>query len=222
MLKNGNKLINIKINNIITNIDISPDNNFLAISGKNGYLCLYNIIKNSLNDIEIFHFKNQNFNSIMFSHTGETLLTSSDKGSFQIWQIPDFKLINDMTVSKNYLNFALFDKNDKNIVCGDGDQRIKIITDLKNKKHFSLYSHKNEVLKAKFIIDDQVVSVGNDRYLKIFDIPSKRELLSIKLPNIINDYPVNDLDIKCFEDECLVSVALSNYKIVVYKIRINN
>ena len=196
----------------------SPDSDYIAIACDKGIFCLYSLLNKKIqyypNNNEI-HEK-ENFISIEYNDNGDKLLTSSNSGFVHIWKSPSWKKFTEIEISKNRINFSLFREDNQQVVSGGVDQRLYLIYEEKN-TFFSFSSHENEIVKAMlFPNNQQLISVGNDRTLRVFDFPSATELFSLKLPVEKFEYPVNDLDLYCVKDMCIGAVVLEN-KVVFYK-----
>ena len=196
----------------------SPDSKSFAIAFEKGTFGIYNLLDNSIqyftdnNEIN----EHEDFNSIAYNNSGDNLMTGSSNGFVKVWKSPDWKKINEFSVSNDGINFSIFRGNHPQFICGGMDHQLYLIYE-ESRMNVSILSHENEIVKAiLFPGNQQLLSVGNDRTLRLYDFPSNTELFRLKLPIEKYDYPVNDLDLCCVNNECIAAVALKN-KIVFYK-----
>ncbi|KPA15466.1 repeat-containing protein [Candidatus Magnetomorum sp. HK-1] len=195
----------------------SPDSNYVAVAFDKGIFCIYNRLNNriqyfpSIQDIDA----RESFISIEYNNDGNSLMTCSNNGLIKIWKSPTWKKSKEISVSYDSINFSIFrGANNQQLICGGKDQQLYLIND---ENEVSFLSHEKEVIKAFFFPgNQQLLSVGNDRILRVFDFPSNTELFNLKLPVEKYNYPVKDLDHCCINNECVVAVALKD-KIVFYK-----
>jgi len=215
---NGNVKYNQKLKLSPSDCTFSPDSKSIAIAFEKGTFGIYSILNNRIqyftdnNEIN----ENEDFNSIAYNNSGDKLMTGSSNGFVKLWKSPDWKKHKEFSVSNDGMNFSIFRGNQPQFICGGMDHQLYLIYEESN-MIVSILSHENEIVKAMlFPGNQQLLSVGNDRTLRLFDFPSNTELFRLKLPIEKFDYPVNDLDLCCVNDECVTAVALKN-KIVFYK-----
>jgi len=196
----------------------SPDCHYLTIAFEKGIFGIYNLLTKN---IQYFPDKKeinqkQEFNAISYNNDGDKLITSSRDGFVKIWKAPDWKKFNEFSVSNDSINFSIFRGSYKQLICGGMDQQLYLIYE-ESSMIVPILSHEKEIVNAiLFPGNQQLLSVGKDRTLRVYDFPLNTELFRLELPIEKFDNPVNDLDLRCKNNKCVAAVALKN-KIVFYR-----
>ena len=231
----GNKYITTGEDNILTlldtakNIEISKYSNFnKAVSeacfDKNSQLIFAGsydataklIDSQNFNLISNFSEHNNEINTVKCYHTKERGLTGSSDKTIKEWDFDTKKLLQEFNY-KSECYCLCISPDDKFILSGHRDGVVNMWTGGTDKKSKLFKLHEDKVIDVKIIKDNNFVSLGKDKTIKLFDIRKEKEIYTIN-EDIIND--INESNIAISPDKN--HFAIGSREGYVFVININN
>jgi WD40 repeat protein len=167
---------------IVSAVGISPDGKFLAVGDSKGLLR----IMDTATRIELFKFDNYAtaIRSLSFSENGKFLAIGLENGRVVSFEIPGFKRLKEIEVSKEPIFAISFLSASNEFVIGDDSSKMIIINAVTGSIMRSQRQSVGKEFTALSISEDgkYIVTSCGDEFIRVFDAIGLKEIQVIKLP----------------------------------------
>ena len=170
--------------------NFSPDGKVIAVGGgfRNGHsVKLWEVDSGKL--IASLESHTQPVTSVIFSHKGRLLASTSRDATIKLWDLVHKKLVNTLVGHQSTVNTARFNQKDTVLASASDDATVNLWDVSTAELIQSLSGHKASVKSVGFSPNGRfVISGGNDSQTKIWNKSTGRELLNVIILDGSADY----------------------------------
>ncbi|MDM8524858.1 hypothetical protein QUF80_15930 [Desulfococcaceae bacterium HSG8] len=199
-------------------VAFSPDGKFIASASYDGKIGLFKIGKE---EGELFPAHVGEVYSVAFDASGKKLVSAgSEEGEIKLWNIQKSKpeLIKEFPKSGQKILWAAISPDGRRVAAVGRDLLVHIFNANTGKAEHAFVGHEQAIWRVEFSPDGgQVATVSSDGTLRFWDLETKTELFSIRLPSHRSPpTPLWDFSFRCTGD-CWLAVPLTSGKLVLYR-----
>jgi WD40 repeat protein/energy-coupling factor transporter ATP-binding protein EcfA2 len=204
-------------------VTFSPDGSQLATASYDGRIGLFAL--EGKGKPQLFEAHKSHVYSVSFDPSGKKLLSTGDDAVLKLWDLttqpPTAKTL---AKANDTLLWASLSP-DGAVSTGVGREQTVSVYPSSGAApllRLNLNGHEHMVYKAIFSPDSrQLVTVGGDMTVRVWDLDTQSELFCLRLPMQINegnDTPLWDFDFRCTPTGCWIAVPLTSGKLALYNL----
>ena len=202
-------------------VAFSPDNHLLATGSYDGQIGLFTL---GTKQKRFYQADKERIYSVEFDKSGTRLLSSGKEGYTRLWDINTEppQLLKEFPPTQDRVLWASFSPDNQWIASVGRDWLVHLYTTtLQNIFQYHLIGHESTVYRVIFSPDsEQIATASADGTIRIWDLPNKKELITITLPSPDEQTnPLWDFDFRCIGQDCWIAVPLTQGKLVLYQLK---
>ena len=194
----------------IHDIDISPDNEHLAIIHKNNYVYIINLFTDYQKNLKTN--SNFNINVVTYNHNGSLLAGGSNIGKIIIWDCNLRNIKLELIGHTKTVLCQKFNHNGKYLISGGEDFSVFVFNVEMGSVLLKIDQHTEIIRTVGFNLKGEVISASDDKTVRITTLPvdlqEKKKSIKKKILNTFRKKEKNGNVL--FIDEDFISIAINN------------
>lgn len=185
-------------NDLVTTIQVSPDNSFFASGSADGTIKFWSIGKDWKN-IATLTGHTDKVESISFSSDGKYLASGSFDKTIKIWDVKEKKLLSTIQGHKDKIKFVSFSPIAYQVASCGYENYIYIWDVIKSKLLNKIYAHDETIYAVNYSNDGRFLVSGSfDGTIKLWEVSDEEVQFDISdsVFSIVNPFPLShDIDL---------------------------
>jgi len=203
-----------------------PNMNYISILSLNGEISMVDMslkkIRNKNVTLEII---NEKCTSMDFHPDGSKFAISNNQGCIYIAKYPELTIIQTLQVSNDSIKGISYSPDGQFLICNSVDNEIYLIDNnsLDDIRTLQFINHQENIITEAILPGNElVVSIGQDKRVRFWDLLNTYELFSINLPSKLNIsmQSANNFSFQNNNKVYSFATALSNKTIVLYRFEV--
>ncbi|QQS45940.1 MAG: AAA-like domain-containing protein [Acidobacteriota bacterium] len=165
----------------VNDVAVSPDGRLLAMSGNDMTIRLWSPVTG--NELSVLKGHTSWVNGIVFSTDGRKLASASLDNTARLWDLATGKVLAVFKGHRDYVQAIAIAPDQKMLATGSDDGTVKLWDIRTGQERFTLHRMNvimNGIKAVAFSPDGQVLAIAQDRIVKILNVNTKQELITLK------------------------------------------